>query len=219
MACRPASALLGLPAAAGLGLPAPCSLSCCAERSASLEPAKHGQIYPSIYWSSGQTRHIHNFVLSRHKLRDDATCPPPKPVKPVSSDFEVKPVKSSRTLPHDVTDSPVLRPNRSNRRCRRVSDLPPSLDAFESFARACRMGCLLDSPSSSPTWPTLSSSPCTLLFRAPCAHYFARPPRIPRFKPTRIHPSPSWSLDMNLSLLRAYLCPSFTTVLQHESFF
>ena len=39
----------------------------------------------------------------------------PKPVKPVSPGFEAKPVKPSRTPPHDVTDSPVLRPNRSNR--------------------------------------------------------------------------------------------------------
>ena len=97
-------------------------------------------------------------------------------------------------------------------RCRRVSDLLPSLDAFESFARARRTGRLLDSPSSSPTWPTPSSSLCTLAL--PCtvwtAHGSARPPRVPRSRPTRIHPSPSWSLGMNLSLLRAYSRPSFT---------
>ena len=139
----------------------------------------------------------------------------PKQVKPVFPGFEVKPVKPSRTLPHDVTDSPVLRPNRSNRRCRRVSDLPPSLDAFESFARTRHTGRLLDSPSSSPTWPTPSSSSCTLAL--PCTMWIAQPPRVPRSRPTRIHPSPSWSLGRNVSPHRAYSRPSFTTVLQHKS--
>ena len=84
-----------------------------------------------------------------------------------------KPVKPSRTPPHDVTDSPVLRPNRSNHRCRRVSDLPPSLDAFESFAHARRTDRLLDSPSSSPTRPTsLHPSSCFLV--DPCTIWATR---------------------------------------------
>ena len=141
----------------------------------------------------------------------------PKPVKPVSPGFEAKPVKLSRTPPHDVTDSPVLR---SNRRCQHVSDLPPSLDAFESFARARRTGRLLDSPSSSSTWPTPSSSPCTLALPRTMwtAHGSARPRRVPRFMPTRIHPSPSWSLGMNFSLHQVYSRSSFTTVFQYESY-
>jgi len=84
--------------------------------------------------------------------------------------FEVQTGQTSRTPPHNVTDSPVLRSNWSNRRCRRVSDLP-SLDAFESFVRVRHTGRLLDSPSSSPTWPTPSSSPCTLAL--PCTVWTA----------------------------------------------
>ena len=156
------------------------------------------------------------------KLRDDATCSPPPPSGRFrcAPGFEVKPVKPSCTPPHDVSASLVLRPNRSNRRCRRVSDLPPSLDAFESFARARRTDSLLDSPSSSPTWLTPSSSPCILAHPRTMwtAHDSARPPRVPRSRPNRIHSSPSWSLGMNLSLHRAYSRPSFTTVLQRKSF-
>ena len=156
------------------------------------------------------------------KLRDDATCSPPPPSGRIrcAPGFEVKPVKPSCTPPHDVSASLVLRPNRSNRRCQCMSDLPPSLDAFESFARARRMSRLLDSPSSSPTWPTLSSSLCTLALLCTMwtAHDSVRPPRVPRSRPTRIHPAPSWSLGINFSLHRAYSRPSFTTVLQRESF-
>ena len=150
-----------------------------------------------------------------------APSPPPvlrpKPVKPVFPGFEAKLVKPSRTPLHDVTDSPVLRSNRSNRRCQRVSDLPPSLDAFESFARASRTSRLLDSPSSLPTWPTPSSSPCTLALPRTMwtAHDSARPPRVPRSRPTRIHPSPSWSLGMNLSFHRAYSL--LTAIISHSS--
>jgi len=125
--------------------------------------------------------------------------------------FEVQTGQTSRTPPHNVTDSPVLRSNWSNRRCRRVSDLP-SLDAFESFVRVRHTGRLLDSPSSSPTWPTPSSSPCTLAlpYTVWTAHGNARPSRVPRSRPTRIHPSLSWSLGMNLSLLQTYSRPPFT---------
>jgi len=125
--------------------------------------------------------------------------------------FEVQTGQTSRTPPHNVTDSPVLRSDWSNRRCRRVSDLP-SLDAFESFVRVRHTGRLLDSPSSSPTWPTPSSSPCTLAlpYTVWTAHGNARPSRVPRSRPTRIHPSLSWSLGMNLSLLQTYSRPPFT---------
>ena len=156
-----------------------------------------GQIRLSFYWSLGQTPPLRFRFASTQASR----C---------------RHVPSARTLTAP-SPSPVLR---SNRRCRHVSDLPPSLDAFESFARARRTSRLLDSSSSSPTWPTPSSSPCTLVL--PCtmwtAHDSARPPRVPRSRSNRIHPSPSWSLGRNVSPHRAYSRPSFTTVLQHESF-
>jgi len=58
-------------------------------------------------------------------------------------------------------------------RCRHVSDLPPHLDAFESFARIRRTGRLLDSPSSLPTRPT-SPHPSFML---PCqsVHHVGHP--------------------------------------------
>jgi len=69
----------------------------------------------------------------------NAPSPPsvlrPKSVKPVSPGFEAKPFIPSHTPPHDVTNSSVFRPNWSNRRCRRMSDLLPSLDAIETFVR------------------------------------------------------------------------------------
>jgi len=97
---------------------------------------------------------------------------------------------------------------------------PVKPSRLESFARTRRTGHLLDSPSFSPTWPTPSSSPCTLVL--PCTMWTVMTPsgllgslgsdllastlhRLGpsvwtfRFtEPIRVYPSPR-SFSMNLS--------------------
>ena len=183
----------------------------------------------------GHTRRLHDFASPRRKLRNDATCPPsgpwphqirppvlrPKPVKPVILGFEAKPVKPSRTPPHDVTGSPVLRPNRSNH----------DVDACPTSRRALTPSSRLRAPAARAAYLTRHRPRrlgrrrlhhhVLLLFCAPCGppHDSARPPRVPQSRPTRIHPSPSWSLGMNLSLHQAYSHPPFTVLVpRHEPF-
>ena len=80
---------------------------------------------------------LSNFTTSLHLEVGSVMMPralhPRRTTAPGTPSFEARTERPSCTLPHNATDSLVLRPNRSNCRCRCVSDLPPCLDAFNSF--------------------------------------------------------------------------------------
>jgi len=85
--------------------------------------------------------------------------------------------------------------------CWHVSDLPPCLDAFESFARTCRTGRLVDSPSS---LATRSKSPHPS-FMLPCrsVHHVGHPWLCPAssgpLAQVYSHSSPNLSLGLHLA--------------------